>query len=401
MIRLLVLLAVIVLLIVGVSYIDSIFAPIFVKGFGYEIEAIPSLTIVAVVIITMSVYFLVRIAVNLLSLPWYLSKCLKDSKIKSNNKILIESLVCLLQNNKEQAIDRLKNLNVSDNKNIEELRTIIHATKNGNIDAIKILKTTDKNYKVLIDYILAGGVLPKENRKPDINILIHYFEELPNKSSALFLVKGLLEAGETEKLFEIANTRKFKAIFKGKADKITCLIGILHAQELFERRLYVKTIDVLNNMPITVEGISIHLQALINTADYRGAINFLKSFWSKFATPETATQAFELVKFLNEEKFYELAKKLYNGSIPSKILLAKASLLYEKYSDAGKYISELVSDQNPYANLLMVEYCIRTHSSKGEVVEWLSRAQIMLPDIVHLSHIKEQNLKNLEKLLDS
>lgn len=405
MIKLALILAALVAIITLGWSLDSAGQVISITGFGYQVEALPSIVMIAAIIFILGGYLLVSIILNLLSLPQLLRRAMRNRVEQNNLALMIEAVSLLLQNDRSDAIKVLNKLSIASQSKLCQLKTIISAMSERSLTLLNQAGIADKNLKNLINHSMIASLEEHSPKLANPSEITRYFNEFPAKSSACFVVRSLLKGQWLRELYEFSLTSRFKSTFKGesaKGEQISHSIAKVWVSKLIQQGSFQEAQKVLSGLNIDSEVIFMQIHALISAGEFKEAAKLLKKRWAKLATIELAAKAFVLSRHLKAEAFYDLAKSVYQGDAPSKLLLAKACLVYERFSEAGELISDLLAEQqSAYASLLMAEYCAKTHSSKLEIVEWIDRAHANVPEVVYLGHIQDLNTHNLEKLLDS
>jgi uncharacterized membrane-anchored protein len=406
-------LALILLLVAAISYslywlaLNS--GTVCLQALGYQVDTTFPVLVVLLTLAFIAFYICTRVVVNICLIPKSIKHFILTQQQKNTQNSLTRAIYYLLSQNFQAAAKCLESIKVANPDNSKGLyKSLISIAKFIRLKDFQFIQDPEvKSSKIANKarlLLITKKYLGVNNEA--VSLYISEFENYAEDAvDYLWLLYFNIYLQRFEVALKLLKTSKLK--YFASAEVIDILNGALVsivAQNYIDNSQYSKAISILESGEKNAVNVKLLLKSYLATEEYKRAEKFLRKWWNKFATLELAVLAIKLQNMLKPEVFYKLGRDLKIGnesSIPSLVIHAKAALGYEKYNEASKSISELLNKDNSFASILMAEYCLSTHSSKGETLEWIKRTELVVENSARTDHYTFLKLKTLEKLLDN
>lgn len=339
----------------------------------YHIDVRSSFAIVSALFFLLLYHSAIKLITHIYHAPQKIWHYWYERKIQ-NNHTLLETGVC--QYLIGDTINSYKNFSKLSNET-EISQALQKLTKSSSdVKKIHALHFNEPLLQQLRQKFLLDALSNKDIEQAQYEATL-WFQNFPSTISAKVLLNTIEKTKNWNVLLTIPNAAKYIPAHIWQKHMLK------YIATLYDTKQYSLADEVLSTLAIDSTQLYYAILIKITLTQYNEALNLLQKYWWQHGNVDIATLSFRLLEGVSAERYYKLAKKLYNHNLATSIMLIKAALSYEKYHEAGQLIAEYIDD-NPsvYIYLLMLELCQRTHANPLEMHTWLQRA---------MQHINERS----------
>lgn len=210
-----------------------------------------------------------------------------------------------------------------------------------------------------------------------------------------FLITGL-KLGRYNEVIDVLDSKSaIQAFGKVRINRVLSYVYSQQAVSFYKQGIYNDALElsqIANKIAPDLISAEMEILSAIKLGEFKFAHKQLAKHF-KFI------EDMRLYSFISVLAKHEAPEKLYNyyqgaldlSSPKALIIVAKSALEAGNYKEASILISKALDEKVPIANLLMAEYCLKTHGNASEAFMWFERFSSTMD---HITEVEFENVKN-------
>lgn len=399
MIRLIFIFLLVLSLVVGGIWVETNVSTI---TFGIQdnvVRVTPILFITFILAFYLVLALVVKLILTLINFPRLIYSLFRGKRIE--NAEPLNNLILAIKNYDIRAAEQSYKkavANAMDDVIADLMQAKIYEIKGATKDAIRIYNkyTTD-------DRISNYGLF--KSAKLNLNLgnietAFISFKQLAGLSGSkeilrYFLITGL-KLGRYNEVIDVLDSKSaIQAFGKARINRVLSYVYSQQAVSFYQQGIYNDALElsqIANKIAPDLISAEMEILSAIKLGEFKFAHKQLVTHFKFIDDMRLYSFISILAKHEAPEKLYHYYRGLLDlSSSRSLVMVAKSALEAGDYKEASVLITKALDDKIPIANLLMAEYCLKTHGNASEAFMWFERFS---SNMDYITEIEFENVKH-------
>ena len=381
MLRTLILFIFFILLVLGAIWLDSHISMIEFSFMDRDIALHPLLMIFIIIFAYLVLGFIINILSSFMHLPVIITSIFAAKKIQ-NAKPLNELLLAVKNCDIKSAEKMLKKLNCAyDDQAIKDMfQAEIYELKGEEKEALKIYNRYTGHARIEKYSIFKIATL--NFYQGNLEIAYENFKTLISKSNSkeilrFFVITGL-KLNKHNEVISVLETKQAAQTFG--SETMNRILSYIYSQRsviAYQKGVYNDALElshIANEIRPDFISADMEILSALKLNEIKRAMKLLAKYFHLIDPAK-------LYSFISAINQHEAPKSVYaffknlsdSKNANAMIVLAKCAIDCAQYDQANQYIAAALDNEIGIANLLMTEYCLRTHGNASEAFMWFER----------------------------